>query len=193
MRPAEKPLSLENWFKINFDPGVVEYFKHSLQMDQEELMQEYNIWHNYSYTIVPDFFPGIIDILVQYKNMGGQVVVISHSEKELIERDYKLKGFSEKFNFAFMPDMIFGWSHDEEKRKPSPLPVITALKTLSIDAKDSIIIDDLKPGVIMGKNTGIDIAAAGWSHNIPEIKNYMKNNSVIYLNSIKQLGDFLLG
>jgi len=191
MRPSKKPLSLDGWFKINFDPGVTEYFKNSLGMNQEELMQEYNLWHNYSYTIVPNFFPGFIDILVKYRDMGGKIVVVSHSEKELIERDYKLKGFSGKT--AFMPDMIFGWSHEEEKRKPSPLPVITALNTLSITAKDSIILDDLKPGVIMGKNAGVDTVAAGWSHNIPEIRDYMEKNSIAYFNSIKEFSNFLLG
>ena len=191
MRPQLPPLSLDEWFKKNFDPGVMEYMKEDLGMTEEEILIEYEIWRKFAIGVTSDFFPGIIETLIQYRNMGGKVVVVSHSDKDLIERDYREKGFfGQEF---FFPDMIFGWTTDAAKRKPNPWPVITALEAFGINAKDAVIVDDLRPGVLMGKNAGVDIVAAGWAHNIPEIKNYMKENTIAYCNSVKEFKDFLLG
>jgi phosphoglycolate phosphatase/pyrophosphatase PpaX len=190
MRPNLPILSLDEWFKKNFEPGIMEYLKEDLLMTDEEIKIEYEIWRKYAVETTSDFFPGIIETLIQYKNRGGKVVVVSHSDKDLIERDYRTNGFSGKD--SFFPDMIFGWTYDASKRKPHPWPVITALQSLEIAPQDSIIIDDLKPGVLMGKNSDVDVVAAGWSHDIPEIKKYMKENSVAYLSSVEEFKDFLL-
>ena len=190
MRPNLLPLSLEEWFKKNFDPGIMEYMKEDLLMTDEEIKIEYEIWREYTTGIIPDFFPGIIETLIQYKSRGGKVVVVSHSDKDLIERDYNEKGFSG--GNSFFPDMIFGWTYDESKRKPHPWPVITALDELGIAPQDSVILDDLKPGVVMGKNSGVDVLAAGWSYDIPEIKQYMKKNSIAYFNTVEEFGKFIL-
>ena len=190
MRPALPALSLNEWFKKNFDPGIMEYMKEDLFMTDEEIKIEYEIWRQYTEGIIPDFFPGIIETLIQYKNRGGKVVVVSHSDRDLIERDYKAKGFFG--NDSFFPDMIFGWTYDESKRKPHPWPVITALESLGIAAQEAIIVDDLKPGVIMGKNSGVDVVAAGWSYDIPEIKQYMKENTIAYFDSVGEFRTFLL-
>jgi len=191
MRPQLPPLSLDEWFKKNFNPGIMEYMKEDLRMTDEEVEIEYGIWRKYAEEITSDFFPGIIETLIQYRNRGGKIVVVSHSDKDLIERDYKTNGFFGEE--SFLPDMIFGWTTDATKRKPNPWPVITSLELFGIAPKDSIIIDDLKPGVIMGKNAGVDIVAAGWSHNIPEIKQYMKENTIAYFNSVEEFRNFLLG
>ena len=205
MRPDISPLSLEDWFRVNFDPGIMAYMVENLGMDDREIAEEYEIWRKYTVGRIPDFFPGLIDILIKYKELGGKIVVVSHSEKDLIERDYNLKGFSEKprkatrkaeaedfQKISFFPDLIFGWSYDEAKRKPHPWPVLTALDMLQVKAEESLILDDLKPGVLLGQNTGVDVAAAGWSYDIPEIKNYMMENCVEYFHTVREFGDFIL-
>ena len=191
MRPRLQPLSLDEWFKKNFNPGIMEYMKEDLLMTNEEIEIEYGIWREYAVGITSDFFPGIIETLIQYRERGGKVVVVSHSDKDLIERDYKTNGFFE--GEAFLPDMIFGWTTDASKRKPHPWPVVTSLESLGISAKDSVIVDDLKPGVIMGKNSGVDVVASGWSHQIPEIMQYMKENTVAYCSTVENFRNFLLG
>lgn len=191
MRPGMRPLSLEEWFRVNFEPGIMAYMTEILGMGKEEIAEEYEIWRKYTSGIVPDFFPGLIDILSAYREMGGKVVVVSHSEKDLIERDYLEKGVSNGKNF--FPDMIFGWTYDEEKRKPHPWPVETALEKLGLAAEDSLILDDLKPGVVMGKKSCVDTAAAGWSFDIPEIRKYMESHCIRYFETVDQFGSFLLG
>ncbi len=44
--------------------------------------------------------------------------------------------------------------------------------------------DDLKPGVEMARAAGVPIAAAGWSHQIQEIKDYMLENCDLYFDTI---------
>ena len=191
MRPNIPPLSIVEWFKKNFDPGIMEYMKGDLYMTDEEIKEEYEVWRSYTVERIADFFPCIIETLIQYRNRGGKVVVVSHSDKDLIERDYKTNGFFE--GEAFLPDMIFGWTTDASKRKPHSWPVVTALEAFGINAKDSVVLDDLRPGVIMGKNSGVDVIAAGWAHDIPEIKQYMKENTIAYCNTIEEFRDILLG
>ena len=190
MRPHVPPLSLDEWFKVNFEPGIMAYMTDMLGMDDKEISEEYDIWRRYTSTVIPDFFPGLVDILAAYKAAGGIVVVVSHSEVDLIERDYLAN--NKKTGRDFFPDMIFGWTYDANKRKPHPWPVITALEKYGISPEESLILDDLKPGVIMGKTTGVKTAAAGWSYNIPEIRSYMTEHCVSYFETVKDFGDYLL-
>ena len=190
MRPSFKVPTLEDWLLKNFDPGIMEYLKGDLGMDQKEIEEEYRIWRSYTENNVPDFFPGFIEILIRYRELGGKVIVVSHSEAELIERDYRVN--SEKTGMEFMPDMIFGWTYDESKRKPHPWPVTEGLMRYSASQDEALILDDLKPGVVMGKESGVSVAAAGWGYDIPEIEEYMRENCYIYLRSVEEFGSFLL-
>ena len=61
MRPGMMPLSLDDWFRKNFDPGIMAYMTDELGMDSREIAEEYEIWRKYTSGIVPDFFPGFIE------------------------------------------------------------------------------------------------------------------------------------
>jgi phosphoglycolate phosphatase/pyrophosphatase PpaX len=189
MRPSFPVPTLEHWFLKNFDPGIMEYLKGDLGMDPDEIKAEYQIWRKYTQNIVPDFFPGLIEILIEYKKRGGKVIVVSHSEVDLIERDY-LENIN-KTGLDFFPDIIFGWTYDETKRKPDPWPVNEGLNRFSISADDALILDDLKPGVVMGKRAGVKIAAAGWGYDIKEIREFMAENCDHYLNKVEDLRSVL--
>ncbi len=89
MRPDYPVPDLEEWFLKNFDPGIMEYLKGELRFNQREIEEEYKIWRKYTSGIIPEFFPGLIEILAEYKKKGGRVVVVSHSEADLIKRDYE--------------------------------------------------------------------------------------------------------
>ena len=52
--------------------------------------------------------------------------------------------------------------------------------------------DDLKPGVDMAKAVGVDAAAAGWSHNIPSIRDFMKRTCVAYFATVPEFAEFIL-
>jgi beta-phosphoglucomutase-like phosphatase (HAD superfamily) len=186
LRPGRTPPTRDQWLLHNFH-GIMEYLVGELAMNQEELKTEFEIWRSWTTTHVPPFFPGFRELLLDYRREGGLVAVISHSEKEVIETHYRAAAGP-----PFVPDLIFGWEHEEQRRKPSPWPVREGLRHFGCAAEDALIVDDLKPGVLMSRATGVAIAAAGWSHQVPEIERYMRANARCYCASIQDLRAFLL-
>ena len=189
LRPRTEPIDLEGWYLKNFDPGIMGYLTGELHMTPQELAEEFTIWREYTASRVPEFFPGFVELLSAFRRRGGFVTVVSHSEREIIERDYRLNAGGD----APLPDVIYGWDHEESRRKPSPWPVMQILERLSVKPEEALIIDDLKPAVLMGRASGVDVAAAGWSHHVPEIRRYMEANCVAYFERIEDLTVWLLG
>ncbi len=186
LRPGRTPPTVDQWLISNFH-GIMEYLAGDLAMTKEELVAEFEIWQSFTRTRVPPFFPGFLDLLQEYRVRGGKVAVISHSEVETIERHYRSARTP-----PFMPDLIFGWEHDESRRKPSPWPVQEALRRLGCTADETLVVDDLKPGVLMARATGVAIAAAGWSHRVDEIERYMRTEADMYCPCIDDLAAILL-
>ncbi len=188
LRPEDDIISLEDWLLKNFHPGVMEYMREELKFSDKEIEEEYRIWQEYTQTRHPEFYPGFIEIIREYKENGGRVAVVSHSSEDFIKRDYERAGAGD------IPEIIFGWHMDEDKRKPAPFPVKEQiLKEFGIRREEALIIDDLKPAVIMGRRTGVDVAGAGWGHQIPEIVTYMKDNCHHYFHELEGLKELLLG
>ncbi len=186
LRPGRIPPTVDQWLLCNFH-GIMEYLAGDLAFTREELAAEFEIWRSFTTTRVPPFFPGFLDLLEEYRARGGMVAVISHSEVEVIERHYRVARTP-----PFLPDLIFGWEHDESRRKPSPWPVREALRRLGCTPGEALIIDDLKPGVLMARATGVAIAAAGWSHRVEEIERYMRAEADMYCACIGDLAAILL-
>ena len=182
LRPSLRPLTLDGWFLKNFEPGISAYLADELGLDKEELEAEYRIWREFTTRNQASFFGGMTDFLIEYQGSGGKISVISHSEKDLILKDYRFcTGGRVK------PDLVFGWEVEEQHRKPDPWPVEQTLERLGVGAKEALIVDDLKPAVLMARATGVDIAAAGWGHNIPQIREFMEANTIAYLRTIDEL------
>lgn len=185
MRPALPPITPEEFFEKNFHPGITRYLTEELHFSPEEMEEEFRIWQEFTKNRTPDFYPGIIALLKDFRAKGGWVTVVSHSEEGFIRKAYEEKGE------GFMPDLIYGWDMDPEKRKPHPYPCRQILQELAIPKEDALIVDDLKPGIEMALNAGVDAAAACWSHNIPVIREYMQENCVALLESPQDFSTFL--
>jgi phosphoglycolate phosphatase-like HAD superfamily hydrolase len=188
LRPGVKPLDLQGWFKKNFEPGIIEYLTLELGMNEAELMTEYRIWQGFNLKRTPPFFPGFLELLTEFKSRGGLVTVVSHSEKDIIEGHYRANNQV----IDWMPDMIFGWDEDQSKRKPSIYPVERILEAFKLQPREALIVDDLKPGVVMARAAGVPVAASGWGHDIPEIRAYMKENCSAYLDTVGDLACFIM-
>jgi beta-phosphoglucomutase-like phosphatase (HAD superfamily) len=186
LRPGRPLPSLETWFLKNFDPGLMPYLRGDLKMTPGELKQEYEIWRRYTGSRVPRFYAGFLEILARFRLQGGLIAVVSHSEKDMISRDYRLQ------QPVVVPDVILGWDQDAGKRKPDPWPVRQILDHFGLQRQEALIVDDLKPGVLMARAAGVDIAAAGWGHSIPAIRDYMQAHCCRYLSSVADLGTFIL-
>jgi phosphoglycolate phosphatase/pyrophosphatase PpaX len=184
LRPHSKPLSLEAFVSYCFNPGFLSLCKDIMKFSDAEQTRQYEIWKSFTQTKTPDFYAGFPELIKEYKKLGGIICVVSHSESEQIMRDYML-------NCKFTPDLIFGWELDECQRKPNPYPLLEIMAKFNLDKHEMLVVDDLKPGLDMARSCHIPFAAAGWSHIIPEIRDFMKENSDYYFETVDSLSQFL--
>jgi len=186
LRPGRTPPTKDEWLLKNFH-GIMEYLEGDLGMTREELARELEIWRRWTTSHVPPFFAGFLELLADYRRRGGLVAVISHSEAGVIAGHYRAAAEP-----PFVPDLIFGWEHEAEKRKPSTWPVREALRRFECPPNAALVVDDLKPGLVMAQDAGVDFAAAGWSHRVAEIQEYMKAHAAAYCARIDDLRAVIL-
>ena len=184
LRPNMEPLSLDEFVTYFFEPGFSELCRDIMKFNDVEQEYQYKIWKKFVTENFPDFYPGFPELIKEYKKAGGIICVVSHSESQQIIRDYDL-------HCGLRPDLIFGWELEEDKRKPNPYPLMEIMKAFNLDKADLLVLDDLKPGLTMARSCNVDFAAAGWSHRVPQIENYMRANSDYYFSSVDEFQKFL--
>ncbi|MFD1363459.1 HAD family hydrolase [Lentibacillus salinarum] len=184
LRPNVEPMTFEEFVGYCFNPGFSSLCKDIIQLTEAEQQHQQKIWKEYTGSTIPDFYDTFPKTVQEFKNQGGIVTVVSHSERTRIERDYLA-------HCGFSPDDIFGWELEEHQRKPHPYPIKQILAHFNLKESDALVLDDLKPGMVMAKNGNLDFAAAGWSHSIPEIKRWMKTESDYYFETVKEFKDFI--
>ena len=118
------------------------------------------------------------------KKTGGHICVVSHSMNKNIIRDYKENNLP-------MPELIYGWECEPDQRKPAVWPIKQIMEKLSLESKNLVMIDELKPGKIMADNAGIDFIGAGWSHSIPKISSYMEKECKYYCKNVEELEKYI--
>jgi len=183
LRPEEDPISIIDFVSTCYHPGFMGLCA-KYEFDEDEMVEEYAIWKKYTRAHTPQAYPGIREILLRFRNEGGKIVVISHSESTEINRDYR-------HNFGFEPDLVFGWELGEEKRKPNPYPIDQTLHLLGLQPEECIMIDDLKLGLTMVRQRNIPFVAAGWSHFIDEIRDALKKDADHYCTRVEELDEIL--
>ena len=176
--------TLDDYFRKNFDPGVMALFTGELGFSEEELAGEFRFWQDWVRTRVPKAYPGIREILQRHRDAGGKIAVVSHSMRENIERDYRENGLPE-------PDLIFGWEQPPERRKPEAWPLQQIMKTFSLPPEALLMVDDLKPGYDMARRCGVPFAAAGWANDIPEIEQFVRKKCDVYCKTVADLDRLL--
>ncbi|MCG8452661.1 MAG: HAD hydrolase-like protein [Spirochaetales bacterium] len=181
MRPNEPVISLHTWFEKNFHPGIMAFLTQELGLTKEEMDEEYRIWQEFNAEKNPPFYPGIPELMERFVQQGGIIAVVSHSVDSHIRRHYAAGAPN------ITPQFIFGWEHEEEKRKPSPYPVQQILAATGASPHRTLVIDDLRPGIDMARAAGVQAAAAGWGHSIPAIQNTMREICDHYLPDIPSL------
>lgn len=185
MRPG-MTTTLDEYFIKNFSPGFIEYCTQDFGMTQEELDKELEIWKDYVSKHTARAYDGMKEIIERQKAEGGYVFVISHSYDFNIRRDYEA-------NSLPMPDMIFGWECASELRKPNPYALEVISKKYGFKKSDMVMVDDLKPGYDMARAYGVTFVGAGWANDIPQIRDFMRQNSDVYFTEVERLYEFLFG
>ncbi|MBR6954424.1 MAG: HAD family phosphatase [Clostridia bacterium] len=176
--------TLEDYFRVNFQPGILPYYRKVLGFSDEEMQREYEIWQEHVARTIPRVYPGVADLIRRYTALGGTVCVISHSVDVNIRRDWQAGGLPE-------PRLIYGWEQPPERRKPAPFPLLDIMERLGFAPKEMLVVDDLKPGYDMARAAGVAFAAALWSHEIPEIRDFMQAKCDHAFTAPEALADWL--
>lgn len=162
-----------------------EMCKARFALTDEEMHQEYLFWKAYAREHVPVAYPGILELLQDYRDAGGIICVVSMSSEENILRDYR-------HNFGFVPDCIFGCDLPEGKQKPSPWALEQIRKRYGFAAEELLVIDDMKFAVSMARAANSPIAFAGWGRkDFPAICEEMTALCDYSFFNIEELRQFL--
>lgn len=172
--------SIEDYLRYNFSPGVVEFFRDIVGLSPEDMDCEEAFWADYVREHIPAPFPGIGEIIADFRTRGGIIAVDSHSYSHYILRDYRAGGLPQ-------PDIVYGWELPPEQRKPSPYTLLDLSRRLSVPPEEILVVDDLKPGYDMARAAGCAFAAAGWAYDIPAISGFMRAHCDIYCETPQQL------
>ena len=183
-RPGDKILTLEEYFAYNFDPGVIPLFRDICGLSEKEMEEEEIFWAEYVKGHIPKAYPGIREILMDFKAKGGLICVDSHSFSHYILRDYEANGLPE-------PDLVYGWDLEADKRKPSPWTLYQIMEKFGLQAEELLVVDDLKPGYDMASAAGVPFAAVGWANDVPTIEEFMRKNCKRYFKTVEELAAFL--
>ncbi len=183
VRPGTS-ISLEEYLRVNFHPGFLEYCEQRLHLTSAELAREMEVWTEYVSTHVPKALPGIREIMEEQLRRGGSIAVISHSLRRNILRDFRENGLPE-------PSMVFGWELPREKRKPDPFALDRLMAAMDLSPADMLVVDDLKPGYDMARRRNVPFAAAGWAYDVPEIRAFLQANCPLYFDSTEGLYRYL--
>ena len=176
--------TLEEYFEKNFHPGIMELFTDEIGLSETELAEEEDFWREYVKNHIPNAYPGIKEIIAEFKRRGGIIAVDSHSVSENIIRDYKKNDLPEA-------DIIYGWDIPKEMRKPAPGTLFDLMEKFDLKPDDILVVDDLKPGYDMARAAGVHFAAASWAYNVPSIRDFMKDNCDYFLPTVEDLWKLL--
>ena len=177
-------MSLEEYFALNFDPGVIPLFRDICGLSEEEMKEEELFWRDYVKNHVPEAYPGMRDILIRHREEGGLICVVSHSYSDYILRDYRLNNLP-------VPDAVYGWEVEPDKRKPDPFALFEIQQQFSLRPDEMLVVDDLKPGYDMAKAANVPFAAAGWANDVPEIENFMRQSCGVYFKTVASFAAYL--
>ena len=185
LRPG-RTITREEFTRWCFSPGFSALCSDYIGLTPEEIDMQYDMWRSYVATQNPPPYDGLRPILMRWKQEGGLLCVSSHSARENILRDYRL-------HFDLEPDQIFDWDLGEDRRKPSPYALQEIMRLYDLRPDELLMVDDLKPGYDMAHACGVPFACAGWSHDDPEIRAFLRRFSDFYLETVQALESLLFG
>ncbi len=163
----------------------VQMCRNRFAMSDEELEMEYQYWKAYARSHIPAPFPGIRELLHNYRNAGGKIFVSSMSAEENIRRDYLT-------HYGLEPDGIFGWDLPEEHRKPNTYALEQIRDQNGFSREQMLVVDDMKFAVSMAREFGCAIAFAGWGRKeFPAICADMENLCDYHFYSTEDFQNFL--
>ncbi len=186
LRPGMVSMTLEEYFRMNWEPGLGAYYRDVMKLTDAEMEFETKYWLDYVASHVPVAYAGMGKLIREQKRRGGLVCVVSHSRRENILRDYEA-------NDLPLPDLIYGSELPSERQKPDPWPLLDLMERLELAPSEVLMVDDLPLGREMARRAGVAFAAAGWAHAVPEIEAELRRDGGLYFSAPEELYSHLFG
>ena len=182
----DRMISYEEFNRYCFRHSYTGMCRQILGLTDAEIDAQFEFWKNYVCTHIPPAYEGMDRILKRFRAEGGLICVSSHSGVENITRDYSR-------NFGMVPDAIYAWEVGESLRKPHPYALQDIMRRFDLKAQEILMVDDMKSGYDMAKSCDVPFACAGWSHDVDEIAEFMKQNCELYFATVPELEEYLFG
>lgn len=183
LRPQLPLPTLEEYIRDNCCLGFAEICDR-LGFTQAEIQLEGQMWRKWIENIVPQAYEGMGELLHAFRQAGGYICVSSHSDRDIILRDYEAR-------FHMEPDMVFGWELPREKRKPHPYALDVMMERLSLRPDEILMVDDMRLGMDMAHARQVDFAWAAWSDTAPVLKSEMETDADYTFASPGELLEFI--
>ncbi len=178
-------LTLEQYIHGCYSLGFVQMCRQWFSFSEAQCRHEYDYWQHYIAHHMPQVYPGVGPLLRMQKDRGGKIIVVSHSNREVIQRDYL-------HHFGILPDAVYGWDLPEAQRKPSPYPVLDVMERFGYTREQILVVDDMTPGWEMARTAGVKIAFSAWGRqNYPQILLDMGGRCDFTFHNAAQLQSFL--
>ncbi|MFS0688724.1 pyrophosphatase PpaX [Sporosarcina sp. 179-K 8C2 HS] len=137
-------------------PTLKETFDSIDPAKSEELINEYRTWNLANHDAFASEFDGVSDTLVQLKNAGFKMAIVSTKRNDTIMKGLKLMPAGNVF------DTIVGLD-DVKHPKPHPEPLLLAMERLNSTPQETLMIGDNIHDILGGKNAGVRTAGVAWS------------------------------
>ncbi len=123
------------------------------------------------------FAKEIVDALGRHGIIRG---VITRNSRKSVEIVSKRLGF--EFDFVI--------SREDAEPKPSPEPMLLAMRMFGVDARQSLMVGDFIFELISGKRAGAQTALIVTERNSSMVKSFIPYADYVF-NSLKELAEFL--
>ena len=188
-RPNDHCLTFQEWFQYLWHKGLFGYYREDLHLTEDEIQEQVQLSRDYTMKHEPaHFFKGFIEMLQEFRKLGGIICVVSFSDAANIYRVYK-----EETKDTFAPDIVYGWQKDAvEQCKPYPYPILNMMEKYNLKKEDFLVIDDMPAGIQMGKAAGVKCAGAIYGEGHEVLRKEMEECCDYICESIDDLKNLLM-
>lgn len=125
-------------------------------------------------------YPGAIELMSYLKEKGCKIGVVTSKMRQMAQYNLELTGLNEYV------DGLIGYE-DTINHKPSPDPIIKALKMFDADKETTVYIGDHENDIMAARQAGIIACAVTYSHRIKEMLAENPDYVIDELSNIKYL------
>lgn len=126
------------------------------ERDVEETTKTYREYQYNHFDEEIGIFPGMKETIVRLSELGYKTAVVTSRLKPTTLQGLKSFGLLEYMDAVITVE-------DCAESKPNPGPVLTALKTLNVEAKDAVMVGDSQFDVICANRAGCTSVLVDWA------------------------------